>query len=248
MKIAIFGATSGIAQETARALISASKENLDFILLGRDAVKCDIVAKDLTVRGASDVTVLIQDLDDVDAMDELVTRMWQESSGLDIVLIAHGVLPDQTAIENSWEGISDAIKINALSPIAIMTAFAKNMEAQKHGKIVVISSVAGDRGRASNYVYGTAKGAVTLFAQGLRNRLSGSGVEVLTVKPGFVDTAMTAHLDKGGMLWADAEKVGTLIAKASLGNKDVLWAPWFWGPIMMVIRCIPERIFKKLSL
>jgi short-subunit dehydrogenase len=141
----------------------------------------------------------------------------------------------------------DEFTTNAISYMALMTRLANVFEAQKWGCLAVISSVAGDRGRGSNYVYGAAKGAVSLFAQGLRNRLSKSGVVVVTIKPGFVDTPMTAHLKKNP-LFAKPAPVGRRIYTAMLRGESVVYVPWFWWWIMLIIRNIPEAIFKKLSL
>jgi short-subunit dehydrogenase len=139
------------------------------------------------------------------------------------------------------------LQTNAISYLSLMTWLANYFEAQKRGCLAVISSVAGDRGRGSNYVYGAAKGAVSLFAQGQRNRLSKSGVTVVTIKPGFVDTPMTAHLKKNP-LFASPAVVGRRIYAAMLKGESVVYVPWFWQWIMLLIRSIPESIFKKLSL
>jgi short-subunit dehydrogenase len=130
----------------------------------------------------------------------------------------------------------------------LLTHLANRFEAQKHGSIAVISSVAGDRGRQSNYVYGTAKGAVTIFLQGLRNRLHKSGVQVLTIKPGFVDTPMTAGIYKKGPLWAAPEAIARSIQSGIEKRRDVIYTPLFWMGIMSIIKAIPEWIFKKLKL
>jgi short-subunit dehydrogenase len=131
--------------------------------------------------------------------------------------------------------------------IALATVLANRFEAQRSGSIAVISSVAGDRGRQSNYVYGAAKGAVTLLLQGLRNRLSKSGVQVLTIKPGFVDTPMTAEFKKGA-LWAKPDDIAHGIVSAIDRRRDVVYLPGFWRLIMLIIRHIPEPIFKRMSL
>jgi decaprenylphospho-beta-D-erythro-pentofuranosid-2-ulose 2-reductase len=172
----------------------------------------------------------------------------QAMDGLDTVLVAHGVLPDQKAGEASVERMLADIDANALSVLSLLTPLANRFEAKRAGTIAVISSVAGDRGRTSNYVYGAAKGMVTIFLQGLRNRLAASGIAVVTIKPGFVDTPMTAHLPKGGPLWAKPEDVAAGIVAAIDKGRDVVYLPWFWRIIMLIIRHIPERIFKRLSL
>lgn len=162
-------------------------------------------------------------------------------------MIAYGTLSDQKACENNVEMTLQELNINALSVIALLTRLAPYFEAQGEGCIAVISSVAGDRGRQSNYVYGTAKGALSIFLQGLRNRLHKSGVQVLTIKPGFVDTPMTAEFPKGP-LWASPEKVALDIEKAIENKCNVLYTPSFWFLIMAIIRNVPESIFKRLSL
>ena len=167
--------------------------------------------------------------------------------GLDVALIAHGSLPDQKACESSVEKALHEIDINGLSVVALATRLGEKFAAQGRGSLAVIGSVAGDRGRQSNYVYGAAKGMVSLFLQGLRNRLAKQGIQVLTIKPGFVDTPMTATFIKGA-LWAKPEAIAQGIVRAIDRNKDEVYLPAFWWLIMTIIRHVPERIFKRLSL
>jgi decaprenylphospho-beta-D-erythro-pentofuranosid-2-ulose 2-reductase len=155
-------------------------------------------------------------------------------------LIAHGTLPDQGACQASFDTARREFEVNALSVLSLLTLAANRFEQQRSGTIAVISSVAGERGRQSNYLYGAAKGAVSLFLQGLRNRLSKSGVQVVTILPGFVDTPMTADFPKGP-LWAQPDAVARDIVRAIEGGRDVLYTPWFWRWIMLIIRTIPER-------
>jgi len=186
-KAVIFGATSALGQSVARLLV-ADQEHL--ILVARDAQKLAIVADDLTARGGS-VTTRQVDLDDMTAHTELVDGV----SDADSFWFFYGTLPDQAACERDWQATASALQTNFLSAASLLTRIGSICQARGSGSIVVISSVAGDRGRKSNYVYGTAKGALSLFCQGLRNRLSESGVHVLTVKPGFIDTPMTADIE-----------------------------------------------------
>ena len=165
----------------------------------------------------------------------------------DTVLIAHGTLSDQKDSEASFQAARREFETNALSVISLLTHLANRIERQGYGTLSVISSVAGDRGRQSNYVYGTAKAAVTTFMQGLRNRLHRAGVHVLTIKPGLVDTPMTAGLRKG-VLWAKPEAVAAGIYEAIRKKRDVVYLPRFWRPIMWLLRAIPEPIFKRLRL
>mgnify|MGYP000704499895 CR=1 FL=1 len=134
-----------------------------------------------------------------------------------------------------------------MSTISLLTHIANKFEEQGKGTISVISSVAGDRGRQSNYIYGTAKGALNIFMQGLRNRLHRAGVQVLTIKPGFVDTPMTADLSKG-ILWVQPEKIADDIYQAIKKNKNEIYTPWFWRPVMMIIKSMPGFVFNRLKL
>ena len=151
--------------------------------------------------------------------------------------------------KNAWRTFQAGFEfaVNALSTISLLTYLANYFEENGQGTIAVISSVAGDRGRQSNYIYGSAKGAVTIFLQGLRNRMHKSGVHVITVKPGFVDTPMTAAFDKG-FIWADPDQIAARIISAIKNKYDEVYAPWYWRVIMQVIRAIPERVFKRLNL
>jgi len=243
-RILIFGATSAIAQETAK-LFAADGDAL--FLVARNADKLQVVANDLTVRGAAQVEKATLDLSETDRHVDLLARATAALGGLDVALIAHGTLSDQEACQQSYELTEREMRTNFLSVVSLLTLLANQFESQRHGTIAVISSVAGDRGRGSNYVYGAAKAGVTAFLSGLRNRLSKVGVTVITVKPGMVDTPMTEHLTKGA-LFASATAVGQGIYRAIETGQEVVYLPWFWWGIMWVIKHIPERIFKKLSL
>jgi hypothetical protein len=241
----IVGATSAIAQATARILAARGDR---IFLAARSPERLEMVRQDLAVRGAGSVDVMALDANDRARHAELLARAEQAMGGLDLLLVAHGVLSDQKACEASVERMLADVETNALGVLALLTLAADGFEARRGGTIAVISSVAGDRGRASNYVYGAAKGMVSLFLQGLRNRLAAAGVQVLTIKPGFVDTPMTAAIAKGGPLWATADDIARGIVAAIDRGRDVVYLPWFWRPIMLVIRLIPERLFKRLRL
>jgi short-subunit dehydrogenase len=247
-KIVIFGASSAIAAEAAR-LFAARGD--DLFLVARSQSKLDAQIQDLKVRTTGSSAVIasaVADLADATRHDALLDEATRALGGLDVVLVAHGSLPDQKACEASVEQTLAEINTNALSAISIATLAANRFEPQKKGVIAVIGSVAGDRGRQSNYVYGAAKGMVAIFLEGLRNRLAKSGVAVVTIKPGFVDTPMTAQFEKKGPLWAQPQDVAAGIVKAIDRRADVVYLPGFWRLIMLVIRHIPEFIFKKLSL
>ena len=243
-KILIVGATSAIAEATAR-LFAADGDRL--CLAGRNETRLMAIAEDLRVRGAAQVETIALDANDFSRHEPVLSHAARAMGGLDTVLIAHGTLPDQQACQASVDATLEAITTNALSVIALLTLVANRFEQQGAGTIAVISSVAGDRGRQSNYVYGTAKGAVSIFAQGLRNRLARAGVKVVTIKPGFVDTPMTAAMKKGA-LWATPGAVGKRIHRAMTKGEDIVYTPWFWRWIMAIIKAVPESIFKKARL
>lgn len=243
-KLAVFGATSAIAQETAKL---HARDGDRLFLVARDAERLGIVARDLEIRNGQEVGRLAVDLNDLAAHAGVVDRAGEALDGLDTVLIAHGVLGDQQRCQASYAATELVLRTNFLSAVSLLTLIAQRFEAQGSGTIAAISSVAGDRGRQSNYVYGTSKGALSLFLQGLRNRLHGRGVRVIDVKPGFVDTPMTAQMDKG-VLFASPERVARDIHRAIRRGADVVYAPWFWRVIMGVIRLIPEPVFKRMKL
>lgn len=242
--VLIIGATSAMAEFAAR-LWAARGDRL--FLVGRNASKLQSIADDLRVRGASDVLLSQADLNNTESHAVLLQSAFDGLGSVDVVLIAHGTLGDQQQSQLAYQQALNDIQNNALSTISLLTDIANRMEQQQHGTIAVITSVAGDRGRQSNYVYGSAKAMVSVFLAGLRNRLFKRGVHVLTIKPGFVDTPMTAHLKKG-LLWASPASVGAGIVKAIDKKRNVVYLPAFWWLIMQVIRHIPECIFKRLSL
>jgi short-subunit dehydrogenase len=167
--------------------------------------------------------------------------------GIDTVLIAHGTLSNQKSCEQSVEETLAEIKTNALSIISLLTLITNRFEAKRAGTIAVISSVSGDRGRASNYVYGSAKAMVTAFTSGLRQRLHKSNVAVVTIKPGFVDTPMTADFKKG-LLWAKPQAVAATIVKAIDAKKSEVYVPAFWWAVMSVIKAMPQTLFMRIKL
>ncbi len=244
LKILIVGATSAIAEATARRYAARGAR---MHLIGRDGERLAMIARDLEVRGAAAVSTALVDVTQPFAADALLASAQAALEGLDVVLLAHGMLPDQNACEQNVACLREAFEINTLSTLTLLTPLATLMQSQGHGTIAVLSSVAGDRGRQSNYVYGASKAALDAFLSGLRNRLTKHGVKVLTIKPGFVDTPMTASFKKGP-LWATPDTIACGIVRAVEGQRDVVYLPWFWCLIMIVIRGIPERLFKRLSL
>ena len=243
MKLLIIGATSAIAQETAKFF---AKDGAEFFLVARSAEKLEDICNDLKVRGAKRTETFLLDISDLNRHQEMIEAAIDTLGRLDTVLIAHGTLGDQKLCEQSVAKTLEEFTNNCTSVISLLTLLANYFEQQKHGCIVVVSSVAGDRGRGSNYVYGTAKGAVSIFLQGLRNRLYKSGVTVLTIKPGLVDTPMTAS-HKKSPLFVQPRKVGEGIYKAIKKHKEVVYLPGFWRLIMLVVKSLPESVFKRLS-
>jgi short-subunit dehydrogenase len=243
-RVLIVGATSAIATETARAYAAYGAR---LFLTGRDAGRLDGVAADLRVRGAGAVETAVLDVTDRRRGTEVIEAAWAAFDGLDVALLAHGVLPDQARCQSSAEDALAAIEVNFTSAVALLTPLANRFEMARAGCIAVISSVAGDRGRQSNYVYGSAKGGLDRFLEGLRNRLFRSGVAVVTLKPGFVDTPMTAGM-RQGPLFASARRAGRAVHRAIERRRDIAYIPWFWRPIMTIVRALPEPVFKRLRL
>ena len=244
MRMMIVGATSAIAHETAKCF---AKDGAEFFLVARSPQKLADIGNDLKVRGAQRIETYVLDVTELERHQEMIETAITTLDGLDMVLIAHGTLGDQQKCQRSVAETLKEFTTNCTSVISLLTILADYFEQQKRGCITVISSVAGDRGRQSNYVYGAAKGALSVFLQGLRNRLSKSGVAVVTVKPGLIDTPMTAAVKKG-LLAASAKGVGEGIYHAMKSRKEVVYLPWFWRPIMLIIRTIPEPVFKRLSM
>jgi decaprenylphospho-beta-D-erythro-pentofuranosid-2-ulose 2-reductase len=244
LRIVIVGASSAIAEATARCYAARGAR---LFLIARQSQRLEDMAADLKVRGAADIAFATLDVNQLDAHADVLAQAWTWLGEVDAMLIAHGTLPDQNACEASADVAVKEFNTNATSTIALMTVAAPRFEAQRHGALAVISSVAGDRGRQSNYLYGSAKAAVTAFASGLRQRLAKVGVAVVTIKPGFVDTPMTKDFPKGP-LWAKPESVARGIVRAIDRRRNVVYLPWFWCLIMLIIRHIPESVFKRIKL
>jgi short-subunit dehydrogenase len=243
-KILIIGASSSIAEHCAR-LFAARGDSL--YLVARNQEKLNSLQKDLSVRGAIKVSTYVMDANDYKSHSKMLDNAELTLDGIDTVLIAHGTLSNQKNCEQDVEITIQEINTNGLSAIALLTHIANRFEAKGRGTIAVISSVAGDRGRSSNYVYGSAKAMLTTFTSGLRQRLYKSNVAVVTIKPGFVDTPMTAEFKKG-LLWAHSAEVAKAIVRAIDKGSDEVYVPAFWWAVMTLIKAIPANIFKKIRL
>jgi short-subunit dehydrogenase len=243
-KILVLGATSGIAEATCRIWAA---QGAQLFLVARNPEKLAAVAADLKTRGAAYVGTAVADLDDTDKHADLLSHAINSLTGMDVAYLAYGILGDQPRAEQDFEHAAQILHSNFVAPVSLLTWLA-NFCVQRHsGILAVISSVAGDRGRKSNYLYGSSKAGLTAFLAGLRNRVDREGVTVLTIKPGPVKTAMTVGM-KGSEKFADPNKVAATIVKAIDAKKDNLYVPAFFQPVMFVIRNIPDRIFKKLNL
>jgi decaprenylphospho-beta-D-erythro-pentofuranosid-2-ulose 2-reductase len=242
--VLVLGATSSIAIATMRLLAAPNRH---FMLVARNSDRLTAVAQDLLARGASAVDTWVMDLDDATGHVEMLGIAQQRLGKIDLALIAHGVLGDQQAAEASFETAAAILHTNFISTVSLLTWLGNYFQTQRGGTLAVISSVAGDRGRKSNYVYGASKGALNIFLDGLRNRIDRDGVQVLTIKPGFVATPMTAHVPKNA-LFASPEQVGKGILKAVDKRNDIAYVPWFWSLIMMLVCAIPGSRFKKMNM
>ena len=244
LKVLVLGATSGIAEATCRIWAA---QGASLFLVARNPEKLAVVAADLKTRGASYVDTQVADLDETDKHAALLAHAINSLTGMDVAYIAHGILGDQPAAEKDFEVAAQILHTNFVSAVSLLT-WLSNFCVQRHaGVLAVISSVAGDRGRKSNTLYGASKAGLDAYLGGLRNRIDREGVTVLTIKPGPIKTAMTAHMP-GANKFADVDQTARSIVKAIAGRKDVLYVPFKWRPIMAVVRAIPESIFKKLNL
>ena len=243
-RILVLGATSGIAE----ACIHLWAERGDHLfLVARSTGRLAAVAADARTRGAGYVDTAVIDLDRTEHHADLLAHAINSLGGLDIAYLALGVLGDQARAERNFHDAAPIVHTNYTAPVSLLTWLA-NYCAQRHsGTLAVLSSVAGERGRKSNYVYGSSKAGLTAFVDGLRNRIDREGVHVMTIKPGPVRTSMTDGM-KGQERFADVNKVAATMVKAIDKGQDIVYVPGQWRLIMSVIRAIPESFFKKLNL
>lgn len=244
-RIAIIGATSAIAEHCARQWAQQGK--VELILVGRDQKRLEIVAADLLVRSPNTkIEIVVSNFVDPNVIGKTVDVLFA-TGPIDIALIAHGTLPEQADCQNNLALNYKTLEINGISPALHAEAFAQHMVILNRGSIAIIGSVAGDRGRKSNYVYGAAKGLVTRYAQGLQHRFAGTEVCVTLIKPGPTNTPMTSAM-KGSGAFASPEDVARLILAGIDAKKAVIYAPAKWWLIMMIIRHLPSFIFNKMNI
>ena len=244
-KIIVLGATSAIAEAASRLW---AERGAHLLLAGRNSSRLEEIAGDLRVRGAR-VETYATDLGSTVAAKSF-REMVERLGGIDLALLAYGVLGDQKKAEAESDEALGIIATNFSSAAAWCLEVANLLEQQGHGKLIVIGSVAGDRGRASNYVYGAAKSGLAVLMQGIAHRLSKSEASAVLIKPGFVDTPMTGHIAKKGLLWAKPDAIGKIIATVakSPSPPPIVYAPRYWRLIMALIRITPSPIFHKTKL
>jgi decaprenylphospho-beta-D-erythro-pentofuranosid-2-ulose 2-reductase len=240
--ILILGATSDLAQATARRFAAAG---WSLTLAARNMELLEPVAGDLRVRSNTKITAV-----HFDALNFSNHQEFYDSLTLkpDVVICVFGYMGDQLLARTNQDEVRKTIDVNYTGAVSILNIAADDFEKRGQGAIIGISSVAGDRGRQSNYIYGSAKAGFTVYLSGLRNRLVKSGVHVMTVKPGFCRTKMTETLDLPATLTAEPNQVADAIFHGLEGKKNVVYTLWMWRWIMLIIKHIPEFIFKKLSM
>jgi short-subunit dehydrogenase len=244
-KVIILGATSGIAVEVQRQLAHRACE---LLLVARSPKRLAALRGDLLIRGAAQALTYSADLSSIAQHDGIFEFACRLFPNFDTVLLTYGSMHSQKDSETSIQVLLEELQVDFVSAAAILTLFVAELERRRTGCIAAISSVAGDRGRRSNYVYGSAKGGLSLFLQGLRSRLYPAGVRVITIKPGPVQTPMTDHLPNAAHR-ADPQKVARDIVRClERRSPDVLYTPRIWRHVMAAVQLIPETVFKRLSL
>ncbi len=247
-RVVILGALSTIAEATARRLAG---EGAALALVAREENRLAAIAADLKLRGAVNVIANACNLDTENDKRAALETLSKSLGGLDAVLLFYGTLGDQARANEHVDELSAMLSVNFTSAAEWMAAGAEILKASSHKRpvLLAVSSVAGDRGRRSNYAYGAAKGGLSIFMQGLAHRLVAEGkTRAIVMKLGFVKTAMTAHLNPGGPLWAEPEAVAGSIVRAMDRGGPIVYAPWFWRWIMLAVRMTPAPIFNKINL
>lgn len=243
-RVVILGATSAIAEASARIW---ARRGARLALVGRDKERLAAIAADLIAQGAAEAMVFALDCARANANDEL-TVIVGALGGLDVLLLAYGTLVDQKRLEADPDATGKLIQTNFTSAVAWCLAASAVLERQRSGVLLVIGSVAGDRGRRSNFIYGACKGGMARLVEGIAHKLAPVGARAVIVKPGLVDTPMTARFEKKGRLWAKPEAVAQIIVRAAEGAGGVVYAPAFWRWLMLIIRHLPSLAFDRMNL
>lgn len=243
-RILVFGASSAICHELLKIY---AKQSAQFFLVGRNMDKLQAVSDDLVARGGSVVGTRGYDFTEVGEHASSVAQASQKMGEIDLVLVAHGAFPEQAASEESSVVLSNCLDENFVSAAVIAQTCAQQLASQQHGTLAVVSSVAGDRGRKSNYSYGAAKAGLDAFLQGLQGRFSGTQVKIVNIKPGMIKSPMTAGM-KQGLFWSTPEIIAPQMERAITRGSKVVYVPGYWRLIMLVIRLLPTRVLAALPI
>jgi decaprenylphospho-beta-D-erythro-pentofuranosid-2-ulose 2-reductase len=243
--VVVLGATSAIAQAYARRRAAAG---MQFALLGRREDRLKVVAADLIARGGASAEPVVMDLSAVGDIERAVETIYARFGPPREIVLAYGTLGEQPALEHDLSAARMALEVNFTSAALWLLAFLKRCDAATPLTCVVIGSVAGDRGRRTNFIYGAAKGGLDIFVQGLAHAHASTPVRFVLVKPGLVDTPMTAAFVKSGPLWSSPERIAADMERAVRRGRRVVYSPWFWWPIMTVIRALPWFVFRRLKI
>ena len=243
-RLIVFGATSAICHALLKRYAHSQAE---FFLVARDAQKLEIIAADLEARGGSVKGHAVYDFNKATEHENVLAQAVADLGGLDIAMVAHGTLPDQSECELSAAAVQRCMEDNFTSAAVIIQSCAAQLAGQGAGTLAVISSVAGDRGRKSNYFYGAAKSGIDTIVQGLQGRFSGSQIRVVNIKPGMIASPMTAHMQHGA-IWSTPEAIAPAIHRAIERGRAVVYVPGYWRLIMLIIRALPAGIMAKLPI
>lgn len=244
-----FGASSAIVEAY---LLKEAEENLKchFILVGRDSKKLEGIRDNLVTRHHAQVSILLIDFLDFEDHVHVIDRIFSLTSQVDVAIFGQGVLGEQSELEKNFSSVFHLFSVNTLSVISLIEPLVTHLLSQNNpSKIAVITSVAADRGRAKNYIYGASKATLCTYLSGLRQRLAHTQIDIVDVRPGFVATQMTAHLPQGGPLFTTPELIAPALVRAlrPSSKAKVVYLPGFWRWIMLVIRCLPYFVFHRLK-
>lgn len=246
--LVVLGATSGIAHAYLR-LIATKHPERRIILVARDMDRLDLVRQDIAARRQGDVTAIAAEIGKPSAITSIMSQIVDAVETIDECLLAYGALGEQTALQKDPATLEALLNTNFVSACLWLEALAAQFESQASGHAVVIGSVAGDRGRQSNYMYGATKAGLERLCEGMAHRFaSARDIHVTCIKPGLVDTAMTAHLQPSGLLWAKPERVASDIYRAVRRKRVRIYTPGFWRLILLIVRTLPVPIFHKTRL
>jgi len=245
LRLIVLGATSAIGEATARLYAA---DNASILLVGRNENRIEEIAADLRIRGAKEVETAIYDLAETATADEQLRAWSRRIGGADDILLCYGVLGDQKRAEKDNVHAEDILRINFNSAAAWCLASANLLEERGHGTLIVLGSVAGDRGRRANFVYGAAKAGLEALVTGISHRFAGNGPRAVIIKPGPTATPMTEGMKRDGLLWSTPEQVARQIYKSAKSGGPVAYAPSFWRYVMLIIRNIPNTIFNRMDI